>query len=423
MGSGLPEWRVGSYVHSRTYSKASVYGGTGCAIEASTNDIFCWGANNIGQAGQPSTRSVFNPSKVEPHVRIPQVLSGITATEGNSCIRKGNVTFCWGSSNQGQLGLGEGERSIEVYPQEINLMNIVQSSPAYAHICHLDNLGDIYCSGNNESHQVSPSTSTKLFINQKIVLPLPALKVSTGRNFTCALLNDKSVWCWGDNDVGQTGNGINTGDVLNPSKVVNLDSVEEIHTSGISLSACAIKTDRSVWCWGYNANYEISSQEGHHRSPVVIAQYKNAASLSLGSNSICALSISGKAVCAKANNRGQAGLGNTTSNLGFHTVKISTALTQIKSGTEHVCAKDMSEDLYCWGKNDFGQIGYGDESSSVNSPRRVLSDVKEFALGGDHTCAITNQNKLMCWGFNGLGQLGIGSQLDSNKPETSDITK
>src|SRR4029077_1758444 len=63
----------------------------------------------------------------------------------------------------------------------------------------------------------------------------------------CALKADKSLWCWGFNVVGQLGDGTTTEKHV-PTRVGTANDwftvdVGEKHT-------CAVKTDANLWCWG-----------------------------------------------------------------------------------------------------------------------------------------------------------------------------
>lgn len=82
--------------------------------------------------------------------------------------------------------------------------------------------------------------------------------VSRGLRNTCALRTDGTVWCWGDNEYGQSGapagesgecpDGSGRHCVRRPRRVEGIDHVDSI-VSG-STRSCAIRSDRSVWCWG-----------------------------------------------------------------------------------------------------------------------------------------------------------------------------
>jgi len=60
---------------------------------------------------------------------------------------------------------------------------------------------------------------------------------------------DRSLWCWGYNGYGALGLGDRT-DRLVPTRVgTDLDWVK-ISTG--SWHTCGVRTDRSLWCWGSN---------------------------------------------------------------------------------------------------------------------------------------------------------------------------
>lgn len=87
--------------------------------------------------------------------------------------------------------------------------------------------------------------------------------VATGGRHTCALLADRRVWCWGG-ATGGLGSAAPTERcvgirgavdcVTRPARVEGVDQVELLFTG--TLITCAIRADRSVWCWGFvNARY------------------------------------------------------------------------------------------------------------------------------------------------------------------------
>ncbi len=79
-------------------------------------------------------------------------------------------------------------------------------------------------------------------------------------NHMCAIKKDKSVWCWGYNSSGQVGNGAPTTDCYPPgdtcaafpTAVVGLGEADQVVLGG--WHSCARKPDGTVWCWGISWN-------------------------------------------------------------------------------------------------------------------------------------------------------------------------
>ena len=79
-----------------------------------------------------------------------------------------------------------------------------------------------------------------------------AISIDSGYGHVCAMMDDSSVYCWGDSGNGQIGNGY-TGYVSTPTEILN----SSYQVVGISLdyaSSCAWLKNGSALCWGLN-NY------------------------------------------------------------------------------------------------------------------------------------------------------------------------
>src|SRR2546430_10538083 len=86
------------------------------------------------------------------------------------------------------------------------------------------------------------------------VTGITAATAVTGGGFhTCALLQDGSVRCWGQNDYGQLGNGtVSSAQVSNatPVEVIGITTATAVTAGGYH--ACALLQNGSVRCWGQN---------------------------------------------------------------------------------------------------------------------------------------------------------------------------
>jgi len=106
-----------------------------------------------------------------------------------------------------------------------------------------------------------------------VVAPTPRA-VAAGGTFSCALLSDGTVRCWGDATDGQLGDGRRVRDPQPPSAVIAtpgaarnnpLQGVTAVSAGGAS--ACALLADKSLRCWGSNqagalGNGNVNPQSG-----------------------------------------------------------------------------------------------------------------------------------------------------------------
>jgi alpha-tubulin suppressor-like RCC1 family protein len=117
------------------------------------------------------------------------------------------------------------------------------------HTCLVDPGGTAWCWGLNDSGQVDPAAGESHIVTPRaLVLSGPAVAVGGGRAYTCALLEDGAVWCWGDNNRGQLGDGT-TQPAATPIRVPLSGPAVDLEVG--AESACVRRTiDASIECWG-----------------------------------------------------------------------------------------------------------------------------------------------------------------------------
>src|SRR3989449_446039 len=82
--------------------------------------------------------------------------------------------------------------------------------------------------------------------------------IAGGRLHSLALKGDGTVWGWGYNGNGELGNGTSTfTDHPTPVQVLGLSGVTAI--AGGGFHSLALKSDGTVWAWGYNADGELGN--------------------------------------------------------------------------------------------------------------------------------------------------------------------
>ncbi|MFM2308798.1 MAG: hypothetical protein RLY87_919 [Chloroflexota bacterium] len=270
-----------------------------------------------------------------------------------------------------------------------------------------------------------------------------SLMVAAGHNYSCALLTDGTIRCWGENAVGQLGLGNTTyyGDdadeVGSGLPTVNIGQTAKYITAGEHNVTCAIRNDNQTVCWGNGYGYllgsgvwnaiigDSSGEMGSALTPVDFGT-SYAVTLSQGDDHMCALLASGAVKCWGQNADGQLGI-NGTANFGASAELGSSwpavdlnghTAVAVSAGAAHTCAILDTGAVTCWGQNTYGQLGYGDTtnrgSANLGSAMQTVNlgsgkTATAIAAGGYFTCAILNDGTLKCWGYNATGQLGQDS--------------
>jgi alpha-tubulin suppressor-like RCC1 family protein len=90
------------------------------------------------------------------------------------------------------------------------------------------------------------------------------IAVATTTLSSCALKRDHTVWCWGDNTVGQLGNGTTTNSTT-PVQVVGITNATAI-TGGES-HMCALLDSGSVRCWGRESLGQLGRGRNYQNTP------------------------------------------------------------------------------------------------------------------------------------------------------------
>ena len=211
-----------------------------------------------------------------------------------------------------------------------------------------------------------------------------------GEYHSCALLEDGSLNCWGDNTAGQAlapqgrfiavtagfdhscallGNG-------QPICWGNPDAISSAPPVGpyVSLSAgridnCGLRSDGQLRCWG-GAMSAAAPSSGTY-TQVGIADGRG-----------CAIRTDGTLVCWQA--AGVASLGAVPAG----------EYLALSLGSSHACALRSDGKAQCWGSNAQGQ------SAAPTGP-----DFIAIASGHQHSCGIRGDGALLCWGSNASGQL------------------
>jgi alpha-tubulin suppressor-like RCC1 family protein len=304
-------------------------GSHACAL-LHAGDVWCWGPNTLGQLGvrAPNCTTCPAPARVGGVSGAVELSVGLNTT----CVRtQDGSVLCWGEAGSGQLGPDAG-----VTP----------------------------CADN------TPCAPTP----QKIPLPRAAKQIATGSSYACALLDDGSAYCWGDDTYGELGNGAPGPARETPAKVIITNDVAEIAAGRGRTTTCATKTDGTIWCWGVNFRGLL----GHAGVGDPQCNQPTGGAIACNATPTPIASFSGFSQ-------------PTVSQIG--------------------CANGGSKGIYCWGFNGNGQLGLGTIDSVEHptpAPIVVASPVR-LAPGVNHACGLDENGQVSCWGYNFWGTAGDGT--------------
>ena len=253
--------------------------------------------------------------------------------------------------------------------------------------------------------------------------------VENGENFTCALLDNGDVRCWGYQTFGPVlGNpdsgGQRIGDNEEPTTIgpISLGGPAIAVASG-NFSSCAILDDGSVRCWGANGQgqlgYGNSEEIGDDETPaqagpLSLGAGRTATAITVGRFHACAILDTGDVRCWGDGNA----MPDTSDDIGDDELPSAVPVVNlggnkavaISAGQSATCAVVESGDVWCWGNGRSARFSTG-ESRALATPEQMdLGGRKasSITLGFDHACIVFDDATIACWGESGSGVTNDG---------------
>jgi hypothetical protein len=331
--------------------------------------VSCWGRSDKGQLGQGTGSSGGCPSACQPGPQSLYSLSGalaIAAGGDTTCAVMSDSSYslaCWGDNTNGQVGNGTPGGHVDNPSFVIDsvgggtLQNVTAVAVGKSHVCALKSSGSVFCWGDNAFGQVGNGAYGAPEATPSLVSGLAnAVSVAAGDSFSCALLFNGQIKCWGNNIYGQLGDGTQT-EAHQPQSSVAMPgpATTAVAIAAGDAHACAILTDYSLKCWGNN----------------------------------------------DFNQLGIPGPGISTSPVG----PALGAFSAVAAGTSHTCALATDgKTITCFGSDGFG---YGPNGAPLGSNL----DAHAVVAGGSHTCLLLPSapyGEVQCFGQGAYGELGTG---------------
>jgi len=257
------------------------------------------------------------------------------------------------------------------------------------------------------------------------------------------LKNDGSVWDWGINNLGQLGDGTLT-ERHTPVQVHGESDIGFLNDIVTIDAGCfhnmAIKSDSTVWTWGWNTQGQLGDGTCDDRNNPVqvhgeddIGFLTDIIAISGGYRHSVAVKSDGSVWSWGSNYHGELGDGTTTMNptpvqvLDEGGIGFLSDIVQVSAGYYYSLALKSDGSLYSWGWNESGRLGNGTTIDN-HTPVRVhgesdigfLDNIVSISAGTAswdcHSLALKSDGTVWSWGSNEYGKLGDGTLIDSYTP-------
>jgi alpha-tubulin suppressor-like RCC1 family protein len=471
---------------------ATVSAGTSSTMAIKTDGtLWTWGYNGFGQLGTGSTNATSSPVQIGGGTTWSKISMGSLYS---LATKVDGTAWAWGRG--ADYSLGTGTNTSYSSPVQVGTTVSFWSDVKAQDISSwfLDSQGNIYACGYNTQSAlgVSPiSSSSPIQIGTNTWL-----SASAGESFVNAVRSDGTLWGWGTSSNGALGNptylsssvaiqsgtqsvwssvssgfdfalgrqttgklyawGSNANGRLGigntvtqsfPVQIGTLTNWLAINSGSYAYSTMAVKSDGTLWSWGYNGNYQLGLGDATSRSsPVQVGTLTNWSYANVGyfnslfTNTSNQLYAAG-AFAGSVNYSLPTQIGSETNYAGYTkgipsnnvnvnndlaigtntyvyalnqpTLSLASVSSPVQVGTLTTWTKPffISNQFYVWGSNSLGQLGLNIAETGVAAPTRFggSNTYTSASIWSGLLSAVKSDGTLYTSGNNSNGQLGTGT--------------
>lgn len=305
------------------------------------------------------------------------------------------AVWAWGRNTSKQLG--DGTTTSRPYPLQVDgLTDVTALAGNWGTGYALTSDGHVYAWGNNWEGEVGNGVVGDRVARPNRVANLSTVTTIAAGSFSAyALKADGTVWAWGEGRYGALGTGdypLNSAST--PVRVAGLDSVTAIVAAPVSSRATALRSDGTVWSWGWGGNDGLITY-----SPVKVAGLTDVISIGSAGLGGYALRSDGSLWNWKVDAHGTITKPVQVSGL--------SNVSRLVNGAKSLYVLRTDGTILALGSNRYGELGNGTLADSLQPVQiRNLTDIVAVAAVGVTVYALRADGTMWAWGNNTEGQLG-----------------
>ena len=378
------------------------------SYSTTSNEAWTWGENTYGELGQNNRTNYSSPKQ------IPGTNWARVGVRGNQVagVKSDGTLWTWGRNDSGMLGHNDtNHRS-----SPVQLPGTTWSSDwgkitgtSYAMMGAVKTDGSMWTWGNNAKGQLGQNNTTTYSSPKQIPGTTWSTIHSAGYSMI-ATKTDGTLWSWGYNDDGQLGLN-NRSYYSSPTQIPGTTWDTNINSFGGNYNcSMAIKTDGTLWSWGYNFLGALGQNQAmpvRYSSPVQVPGTTWSQIIPTGQGSM-ALKTDGTIWGWGTNVGGALGQNNETQYSSPVQIGDQTNWVSISTGHQAKAAINTSGQLWVWGDNEEGNLGQNN-LTQYSSPIQIPgTNWAHCNIGdGEKRCLATKTDgTLWTWGDGMQGQMG-----------------
>ena len=326
--------------------------------------IFSWGDNGNGQSGTNTSVKISSPTQVAGDWTSASLSNGGRSDRGAvGAVKSDGTLYTWGYNNNGELGQNaQGNNARLSSPTQVG------SDSTWAH-------------------------------------------VSMGGELTVATKTDGTLWSWGTNEYGSLGipsiaSPTNRSSPVQVGSDTTWDKSSKYKFSSARRNGYAIKTDGTLWSWGYNGLGNLGHNERTDRSSPT--QIPGTTWKEVSADDSYAIAIKTDGTLWSWGNGLYSGV------LGLNDLPRRSSPTQIPGttwknifcGMHNAIATKTDGTMWAWGINDRGNLGVNDMVKR-SSPTQIPGATWNIGVMAENVgMAVRTDGTLWAFGLNSNGEYG-----------------